>query len=220
MEAEKFRDLLRSFLEGTIDRKSYASLFSYLAGILRKKGAGNLEHDEVGDIVRDFMVKLLENRHRFASLMDDPQGLRSYVGKALKNLYIDYLRKNRKRELLETELKGDNERESSIERNTRDLIQACELVELESLFRKEVRPENVKYFCYLLDSKRYRCLWGDRSADAVYQDVFRKKHTVEEFGRKLKELNVSDELVREFIKKVLSAICEELRSKVCKEEHG
>lgn len=224
MEAEEFRDLLESFFEGTVDNKGYKKLFSYLAGILRRKGANNLDYDEIGEIVRDFMVKLLENRDKFLVLKDDPAGLRSYVGKSLKNFLIDYIRIRKKKkvriqELFETDLTGKDGYESLVEKvEEQYFVRAYELAELENIFRREVETENIKYFCYLLDSKRYKCLWGEKSADAIYQDVSRKRHIVEEFGRKLRELAVSEELMRVFINMRLSKICEELRSKLCEEE--
>ncbi len=222
MEAEKLRDLLRAFFERTIDRKDYDSLFRYLAGILKKKGAGSLNYGEVGEIVRDFMIKLLDNRDKFLSMMDDPTKLRAYIGTALKNSLVDHLKKKKRiREVLEADLRGEDNRESLVEKGEKSqLVKNYELTEIEEVFRKEVKPENVKYFCYLLDSKRYKCLWGDKSTDAIYQDVSRKRRVVEEFGRKLRDLRISDELVREFINTKLSEICEDLRSKLCKEEKG
>ncbi len=223
MEAERLRDILRTFFEGTIDRRDYNDLFRYLAGILKKKGAGSLDYYEVGEIVRDFMIKLLENRDKFLFMMEDPPGLRAYIGTALKNFLVDYLRKKKKRirEVPEANLRSDDDRESLLEKGEKgQLVKNYELTEIEEVFRKEVEPENVKYFCYLLDSKRYKCLWGNKSTDAIYQDVSRKKRVVEEFGKKLRELKVSDELVREFINTKLSEICEDLRSKLCKEEKG
>ncbi len=218
MEAERLRDLLRSFFEGTIDRKDYNSLFRYLAGILKKKGASGLDYGEVGEIVRDFMIKLLENRDKLLSMMDNPAGLKAYIGTALKNFLIDHLRKKKKKihEILEADLRSEDNRESLVEKSR--FVKNYELTEIEEVFKKEVKPENVKYFCYLLDSKRYKCLWGNKSMDAIYQDVSRKKRIVEEFGRRLKELKVSEELVREFINTRLSEICEDLRSKLCEEE--
>ena len=221
MEAERLRDLLGAFFERTIDRKDYNSLFRYLAGILKKKGASSLDYDEIGEIVENFMIKLLENRDKFISLMDDPSGLRAYVGTALKNFLVDHLRrkKNRIREVLEADLRSEDDSESLVEKGDKGkLVKNYELTEIEEVFRKEVESENIKYFCYLLDSKRYKCLWGSKSTDAIYQDVSRKKRVVEEFGNKLRELKISEDLVREFISIRLSEICEDLRSKLCKEE--
>ncbi len=220
MEAKEFGELIGSLFKGDIGRADYDKLFSYLAGILRKQGGNRLSRKEIAEVTRGFIVKLLSEKDKFMSLMENPASLRAYIGVTAKNFLCDYFRsKERDKAIPESEMDpGQGKRPEYINRiPDLKIIRKYELLELEEFFNKKVKPEEVKYFCYLYDSKRYKCLWGDKSDDAIYKDVSRKKHIVEEFGQEIKKLKVSEELMEEFIKNKLSEICEKLRSEICRE---
>ncbi len=220
MEAKEFGKLVKSLFEGSIGKAEYDKLFLYLGGILRKQGGDKLSRKEIAEVTQGFIVKLLSEKYKFMSLLEDPAGLRAYIGVTAKNFLCDYFRlKGKDRAIPESEMDpGHGKRPEYINRvPDLKIIRKYELLELEDVFNKKVKPEEVKYFCYLYDSKRYKCLWGDKSDDAIYKDVSRKKHIVEKFGKEIKELKVSEELMEEFIKNKLSEICEKLRSEICKE---
>lgn len=207
MEAEEFRELLRSLFEGTISKADYHKLFRYLAGIANKITSDRFSYEEISEITHDFIVKLLESKGKFTFLLDEPGSLQAYVVTSFKNFIFDHMRKAKYFEILDSDLVSDPR-----------IIRVYELEELEEVFRKKIKPEKVKYFCYKLDSKRYKCLWRGRSENAIYKDVSRNKRVIEEFGDELRKLGVSEELLEEFIKVKLSKICEELRSELCEEE--
>ena len=220
MEAKEFRELVRSLFKGNIKGTEYDKLFFYLAGILKRQGGNRLPRNEIPEVTRGFIVKLYAEKDKFMNLMEDPAGLRAYIGVTAKNFLCDYFRlKNRDKAIPESEIDPNIGKRPEYINRVPDLkiIRKYELLELEDVFNKKVKPEEIKYFCYLYDSKRYKCLWGDKSDDAIYKDVSRKKHIVEEFGEEIKKLRVSEELMEEFIKNKLSEICEKLRSEICKE---
>lgn len=225
MEVDQFQKLIKALLEGKIDRSEYNKLFSYIAGIVKKKAGGNFTYEEIQEIALDFIVKLLSNRAKFEPLLDDPISLKRYVVTAIKNFVLDRIKdmKSKNIEVVETavEYEEEDKKGSFIERQEDpSSVRVYELRELRYFFTKRVKPDEVKYFCYLLDSKRYKCLWGNKSDDAIYKDVSRKRKIVEDFGRELQKLGVEEELIRDFIKIVLSDICEEIRSKLCDEARG
>ncbi len=220
MKAKEFGELVRSLFEGNIGRAEYDKLFLYLGGILRKQGGDKLSRKEIAEVTQGFIVKLFSEKDKFMGLMEDPAGLRAYIGVAAKNFLCDYFRlKNRDKAIPESEIDFNRGKRPEYINRVPDLkiIRKYELLELEDVFNKKVKPEEVKYFCYLYDSKRYKCLWGDKSDDAIYKDVSRKKYIFEEFREEIKKLQVSEELMEEFIKTKLSEICEKLRSEICKE---
>ena len=246
MDAREFRDLVNSLIEGDIGEGDYNRLLGYLAGIFRKLSEvlGRKLSEESGSSVmslisilsreyptsaeflselsRDFVVHLLRKRNRLTPYLDNPRSLKSYVVSSARNFLLDRYRAYRTRVVLQKESEMTNEeRERPLENfaDWEESLKAYELAEVEELFRKKVPEENIKYFCYFYNSKRYICLWEGKSKSAVYKEVERKgKKVVEDFGLELRRLGVLEELVDEFIKLRLSAICEELRFKYCKEE--
>jgi hypothetical protein len=153
-----------------------------------------------------------------------------FIGTIIKNYLIDLWRhsKTEVETTVEIESSDDEEGQSLMEKlfegellkEAKKEVQEYELIELLELFKKEVRPEEIKYFCYHLiraGSREYKCLWGDKSNDAIYQDARRKRKIIINFLQKVKDLGFTYETVEQFIRTALSEICEELRLKNCKE---
>ncbi len=221
MEAKEFGELVKALFDGTIDNRRYQKLFSYLAGIINRKSKGNLNYQDIKDLTSAFILKLLESKERISTLLSEPSELRAYISTSARNFLIDFLKKDKSRkfEIAESDMSQEEEEKTSFMDRVAapEIVRTYELMELKETFKKKVKTENVKYFCYMLDSKRYKCLWGNKSDDAIYKDVSRKRRVVEEFGDELKRLGITRELMLEFTKVVLSETCEKLRLELCKE---
>ena len=155
---------------------------------------------------------------------------KKYIVTILKNYLIDLWRYSQKEVDTTVEIKNSESTdgktltekisEGEILTKEQKEIMDYEIGEILEVFKKEVPLKNIKYFCYHLireGKKDYKCLWGSKSTTAIYQDAKRKKKIVIAFLEKLKKLGFTYEVVEQFIRTKLSEICEEIRSKNCKE---
>ena len=185
----------------------------------------------LNDLVSEFLVHLIKKKRSFEHLLGNDKVCYSYVATIARNFLLDRWRE-KKRRIKTLELSTNSEEEKGDfqaklkegEIRTKPLeeeINRLELVELKEIFEREISPDDVKYFCYLLvkDGKKlYACLWGNKSRDAIYKDVSRKKKKVIAFLEKLRdEYGVSFELMEAFVRTILSEKCEQLRSTKVKE---
>jgi len=187
----------------------------------------------IQDLLSDLILKkLLPYVKTLTALEDAP--CRSYVYRAVKSFLVDAYRQKKKEppisdlmEYLERLLQDEGQEDTELidfilKEKFKELynLSTPELFELVRDFIKSIRPEEVKYFCYLLvpDGKKlYKCLWGDKKEGAVYKDVSRKRDLVVKYLETLRDAGYDKEVVELFIKTVLSDLCEALRYKVCKE---
>ncbi len=191
--------------------------------------------DVYEDVVKDFIVILLKNRKRFEKMLKaSEQELRAYIKRSIGNYLVDMSRKKLHYYLIESGLFKENQEEapnrpidtlgkhkeedSLNNKVEEEILHKIEVNCVRDIFFEVINEEEIKYFCYRLDSKRYKCLWGNKSRDAMYQDVKRKSNsTYSKFLKAIKENDISEDAVREFIRIYMSKICEDLRLKICKE---
>jgi hypothetical protein len=182
------------------------------------------------ELVDELIVKLLQSNFKVALENLNEKACLNYLTTAVKNFLIDRWRK-KYIEVVEFDNSGDENSKSFGEKvregeilkdeNPKSEIETLELLELEEIFSQKVSPQDLKYFCYHLVSKgkeHYRCLWGDKSKDAIYKDANRKKKLVVEFLEKLRDYYGFDyDIVQRFIRIKLSELCEKQRLEICKE---
>ncbi len=179
-------------------------------------------------VVSELIVHLLKKREKLSVLVKRGENVNGYLAVLIRNLLIDIYNRLKKNVPLayEDSMKGEEDNRD-VEDIARSLNpEACvttileyELIELEELLLSVLEEEEIKYVCYKKDSKRYKCLWKDKSDAAIYQDVRRKGEKVlNKLSKALSDAGVSRELLDEFSQTRLSGICEELRLKICGEE--
>ncbi len=239
-----FLELFERFLnKEEISSKELNSLRKKLNSILRKGNdelVNNIEElklekrNEMEDLVSEFMSYLLSKRGRLLSVLKTVQlnnreiYFKAYIKKTARNFLTDLLRsKNRG---IKEEKIGD--KVSKLRNNGNLKISEDELI---SMFSKEItenyikihenfyinqiinkyfKEEELKYLCYFLVSKDYKCLWGNKKESAIHKDVSRKRGYIEDKLKKLvEEHGISREAFEYYIKTELSVICEKLRNK-------
>jgi len=186
--------------------------------------------DCVEDLVSGIIAKLTPY---FAKLTEmGTRQCRAYIYRTVKSHLVEAYRERKKRlaepsledTLFYTEEGKEVSREEVVSSSLlTELLKnlPSEVLELVEDFEKSIPYGNLKYFCYLLlpeGKKLYKCLWGDKSEEAVYKDVSRKRKLVLDYLSSLNKAGYSMETVELFIKTYLSALCEFLRYKYCKEE--
>ncbi len=244
METGELKELFVKLLSGDIEDRELRKFLIYLGNLLKKAGnhlSGESENnilDRIAilkgyrenfleDTVQDFVCHLLSKKKYFMELAQEERGLKSYLWTSARNFLIDTYRTLsrgavhvRAGEIVKEEEVNQEEVLDILSKET-ERIRSFEMAELESLILSVISQEEIKYLCYALDSKRYSCLWGSRSKDAIYKDVSRKKGDLfKRIGEALRSAEVDEELFQEFIKVRLSGWCEELRSKYCEEDKG
>ena len=235
-----FRWELRKLLRYTANKlaagrqqKEGSSVRNLLEVICEKEN----EYSCLEELISEFTVHLLKKKESYIHLLGQPRRCYSYIGTMARNFILDLWREKKKEIKIseptaEGESKGDGdyaqqvkegeilikEQKSKLAKDPELLV--YELILLKELFEKEVPRKEVKYFCYFLlrnGKKIYSCLWGNKSKEAIYKDISRKRKKVLAFLEKLKtEYAVSRELMEEFVRTILSEKCEELRSSNCK----
>lgn len=185
----------------------------------------------LNDLVSELLAHILKKKKSFDHLFGNDKACYSYIATMARNFLIDrWKEKIRRLKLVELGSSPGGEREEFQEKlkegeilpkRLEEEISRFELVELKEIFEREISPQDMKYFCYLLvreGKKLYTCLWGKKSKDAIYKDVSRKRAKVIAFLEKLRdEYGVSLKLMEAFVRTVLSEKCEQLRSTLCKE---
>ncbi len=223
MREERFKELLESFIDGTIKEKEYKEFQAYLFGIIKNIGIKfEVEENTVYiQIYENLEIKILQKREHFLKLINSGENVKGYLVTVIKNLFKDEFARRKKDIFLKSVKIEDMTEEEEDENRVLDRIakknnDILALMELEDLILKFFPPEELKYLCYKLDSKKYKCLWGNKSQDAIYQDVRRNSEKVlEKLRNILKENSVSEELFEEFLYSRLSDLCESLRSDIC-----
>ncbi len=245
MEAQELKDLLEKLLDGRLGGREFKTLFLYLRNLIssvgnhvseelrKKKGLDEIpvnileriasfrgyEEDPLEDLTRDFICHLLSKKVYFKGVLEIEANVRPYLWATVRNFLIDSYRACMKSITIVVREDAVNAKERSAKELRR--IRELELIEIENLVKRTISGEEVKYLCYMLDSKRYSCLWGDRSKDAVYKDVSRKRKEIfRKIGEALVSEQVDEDLFSEFLRVKLSGWCEDLRSKFCKEEEA
>ena len=178
------------------------------------------------EIIEDFLVYMLLKRHSIEVALESHENIKAYLYNVARSFLVDtYRRLSREIRFIRLSDFMEEDEETSHEEMLDSLskekkkVRAYEFIELECLVRGCIQEGELKYLCYQIDSDRYKCLWGNKSKDAIYKDVSRKKGKVNERLRNaLVSAGVGEELFKEFVDKVMSGWCEEMRSKYCKEE--
>ncbi|WP_457600212.1 hypothetical protein [Hydrogenivirga sp.] len=240
MEEKELTGLLEALLEGRIEKKELNRLGIYLLNFLRSVSRHLSEelrrrsesetipeslfykfaYSEEGrkDLLHEFLTHLISKKHLLLEKLRAGSGIKAYLWQMAKNFMIDLWKKNLKKELSAESIDNDEEGKKPLEIEDSSYMESLELIEIEGLVLSVVKEDEIKYLCYFLKSDRYMCLWGNKSKDAIYKDVSRKKDALlQRLGEVLSGNGVSEEAFSEFVKVRLSGICEELRSKYCKE---
>ena len=181
--------------------------------------------DSVNFVTEELILHILKKKRLLLEVLKDGN-FKAYFGVMVKSFIVDIYRKLTRG--IETLNPNDSQEEETEEERAlyranpqsyKSQILAYELIELKELILDSLGEEEIKYLCYSKDSKRYKCLWGSKSEDAIYQDVRRKgKKVLEKFRTILIEAEVSKELLEELSKSWLSDMCEELRLEKCRGE--
>jgi len=225
-------ELLNKFIRNEIKKQEeYMYFLGLLKSLIRKTAIryqidASYWEDDLEDIVNSAAEKIYKSSSLWETIKK-PKECKAYLYATIKNLLLDIVRiKEREikttyfryfedkegKQVLEEEFLPDEKYNLEIKEAIIDLIED---------FKSKVREEEIKYFCYFLTpngKKLYKCLWGNKSSDAIYQDVRRKKdRVVLALLREWAKLGVEREIVELFIKTYLSEICEKLRSLYCKE---
>ena len=226
-------ELIKRFVRNEIrSQDEYNSLLGYLKALIRKTASkykidSFYWEEELEDIVTDIVLKIYRNSVLWKSISNTKE-CRAYLYTTIRNLLLDIIReKERKSKERLFRFFEDKEGEKvSEEEFLEDKSYSPEIreamVDLLEDFKAKVKQEEIKYFCYFLiprGKKLYKCLWGNKSTDAIYQDAKRKRSKVViPLLKEWVKLGVDREVVELFIKTYLSEICEKLRSLYCKEE--
>ncbi len=194
-------------------------IISSIGRLLSLSRGDTLEH-----LLLELITYILRKRHNLEPiLVDENSNLNAYLAKLIANFLIDTFKslKTGVEIITESDINRDEDEGKGLLEDVKDedVIKHYELIELKALFHKSVDSQEIKYICYKLDSKSYKCLWGNKSDDAIYQDVRRRgKKVIEKLAVALREAGVEEETFQLFIKKYLSGLCEELRLKECNGE--
>ncbi len=248
MERARLNHLILALLDGSIDKKEYKELRNYLrkviSGVAEKlrhqlyKSGNDVPYnilqtidrmlpagEEAGNFVTDeFIIHLISKKASLYSILGEEGGnLRGYIAIMVRNFIVDMYRKAiRSPETINLSSERTEEKKEELypmgEEDLKRQIFLYELIEVESLVEATIGKDGLKYLCYMKNSRRYKCLWGKKNNDAIYQDVRRNHPKVLDSLRKvLEEHNISRELFEEFNRTKLSDMCEKLRSERCKE---
>ena len=186
------------------------------ASLFSKLGSGEEERKE---LLQEFIAHLISKSYYFHGLLEKQEGTKAYLWRVAKNFMIDTWRKQVKRDITTESIDKETEEDKAKDIRDETYLLNLEILEVEDLVRSAVSEEDFKYLCYFLNSERYMCLWNKKSKDAIYKEVSRKKDRVlQKLGQALSENGVSEELFKDFVRVRLSGICEDLRSKYCKEK--
>ncbi|QWK20601.1 MAG: hypothetical protein KNN13_04595 [Hydrogenobacter thermophilus] len=240
MEDRELTELLKALFENRISEKDFSRLGFYLLNLMRKvsshlaeelrrrkesefapkslfSGFGENEEDKK-ELLHEFLTHLISKKHHFLDLMERGEGIKAYLWQVARNFMIDLWKRKLRRELATESIDEEKEEERPREIKDEDALLSFEILEIEQLVLSVIEEEELKYLCYSLSSERYLCLWGNKSKDAVYKDVSRKREKVlQKLGKALHENGVSEELFGDFVRIRLSELCEELRFKHCEE---
>ena len=234
MEPGRFRELIFKILDGRITEKEYEELSNYTAGIIKNVSSrlaqnyggasnksvvelliANFNYGEYKEaykhIFEELIIKILYKKNMLYQKELSDTEFKKYVVSMLYNLIIDL-----KRDLTKTIKTQEDAKETIIESAKKEIYELAR-IELSHSIKGSIQEDDIKYFCYLLSSKRYKCLWTGKRESAIYQDVRRNKERVLKIlSEIINDLNLDEEVYEEVIKPVLSEICEELRNKKCK----
>ena len=224
--------LLRKFINNEIkSQKEYINFLGILKSLIRKTAVkyeidASFWEDNLEDIANDLLIKIYKASVLWKTIANKKE-CKAYLYITIRNLLLDIVRE-KERTVKERHFRYFEDKEGEEvseeefledENNTPEVKEA--IVDLIEYFKSKVKREEVKYFCYFLTpggKKLYKCLWGDKSNDAIYQDAKRKKNKVVlPLLKEWAKLGVDREVVELFIKTYLSEICEKLRSLYCKE---
>jgi len=227
-------NMIGKLINQSMTSKEYTSFIGYLINIIRKTATKyNIPPDyweeDIEDIANELVINIINKSQLWVKILS--QGIKpckNYLYTTIKNHLLDICRKKEKinherpfYQFVDNEGKEVSEEAIVASEDYRSNVSE-DLIDLVEDFRTKISENQIKYFCYFLlpnGKKLYKCLWGDKSKDAIYQDAKRKRDKVvipllEEWAR----LGVERETVELFIKTYLSEICEKLRSLYCKEE--
>jgi len=236
LERERLKELLIGLFEGSLGARHYAELSLYLRNLLahaskhlgeslrRSRSSGEVPvdlfayllsrqprregEDPAEDLVRDFTLHLLGRKGAVLSAMESGRNPKGYLLTCAKNFLVDMWRKERIRSLTTQEAGEEEPKGQSGE------VRQLELLELEVTFLRKVKEKDLKYVCYLMDSKRYKCLWKGKSDSSVYKDVERNRERILAILKEVAAESGADrDLWNEFVRVRLSALCEGLRLK-------
>ena len=233
MEPGHFRKLILKIFNGTINEKEYKELSNYMIGIIRKVsnnlaqkhgGPGNrtviellMNHLGCNDkeacnyIYEEFIIKILNKKQILSDSGLSNNKFKNYVVSMIYNLIIDLRREFTRK------IKIKQEEGEKIINSLKKEIYDIARIEFKQSLIETFGEDDLKYICYLLSSKKYKCLWAEKKENAIYQDVRRNKERVlKVLGGLIRDLNLDEEVYEDVIKPVLSEICEELRNKKCK----
>jgi len=231
MEEERLRGLLLKLLRGDLSSAESRELLGYFENLLklasrrlwerfRKEQASpeapedlvdfllggtsfQQEKSPLEDLVQEFILNLLSKKRPVLTRLEGSSNLKSYLLRCGENFLIDLHRSSKKHFPLQETESSDPE----IRDGEEILLQ--EIFELEELFLAKFGEKDLKYICYMLSSGRY----------AIYKDVERnRKRIVTLLRLVVEEAGADRELWQEFIRRRLSAMCEDIRSKKCREE--
>ncbi len=224
--------LLHKFIKNEIkNQEEYIILIGYFKTIVRKtaekyKINSIYWEDSIDDIIGDILIKIYKTSGIWKTIIHQKH-CKYYLYTTIRNFLLDKIREKEKsineRQFLSFVDKEGNKisEENSLEDKNYSVEIREAIIDLIEDFRNKISEEEIKYFCYFLTpngKKLYKCLWGEKSNDAIYQDAKRKKNKVVlSLLKEWASLGVDREAVELFIKVYLSEICEKLRSLYCKE---
>lgn len=241
MEDRELARLLTALFNKSIDKKDFNKLSLYLLNLLRnvsshlaedlrrKKGGEELPmslfsklgsgEEEKRELLQEFIAHLISKNYHFLGVLGKQRGVKAYLWRVAKNFMIDLWKKQVKRNITMESIDEENEEGKRGDIKDETYLLNLEIFEVEELVRSTISEEDFKYLCYLLNSERYVCLWGNKNKGAIYKDVSRKKERVlQKLEQALSDNRVSEELFGDFVRVRLSGMCEELRSKYCEEK--
>jgi len=224
--------LIERLISNDINLKQYETLLGYLKNILRKTASKNeiidfFSEEDFEDFTSEVVAKILSKRSQW-KLIIKAKGCYSYLYTTVRNFLIDKVRERKEKSFQERtfiefeDKEGNKQSEEDFiadEKISPELID--DILDIVDDFNRKVNSEEIKYFCYFLLPKGkqiYKCLWRNKSKDAIYQDAKRKREKVViQLLKKWLELGIEPEAVEIFVKTYLSEICEKLRSEYCRE---
>jgi DNA-directed RNA polymerase specialized sigma24 family protein len=224
--------MISKLINQSITSKEYSLLIGYLINIIRKTAIKyNIPspywEENIEDIANEIILNIINKALLWRKILTQ-KDCKGYLYITIRNYLLDIYRKRERikserlfYQFIDSEGKEVSEEDILPSEDYRSEISE-ELIDLIEDFKNKIGKDEIKYFCYFLlpnGKKLYKCLWGNKSKDAIYQDAKRKRDKVvipllEEWAR----LGVERETVELFIKTHLSEICEKLRSFYCREE--
>ncbi len=241
MEHHEFLNLFSKFINGNIKRDELNRFREYIGKILYKSGITKGENminnlidsfnkdEKYEDIISEFLTFLLAKKSILEKILenalsDQNEGLlRSYINKMARNFLIDKTRIKKAKELYILDItKNENAKnisEDSIisflsKEKLEEQIEKIELSYIDEKFKEFFKEDELKYLCYIMISKDYKNLWKDKSDEAIYKDISRKKSMIINKLKSFAEnMGISKDQLAEYTKIYLSAHCEKLRNK-------